>query len=110
VAESPRDGEVRHIGRVGGELAAVDRALRKLLSRGQPLHIVYEAGPCGFVLWRHLHAQGLHCEVVAPSSIPRPSGDRVKTDRRDALLLARLARSGELTAVRVPSAADEAVR
>jgi transposase len=66
------------------------------------LHIVYEAGPCGFVIWRHLSAQGLHCEVDAPSSIPRASGDRVKTDRRDALLLARLARSGDLSVVRAP--------
>ena len=68
------------------------------------------AGPCGFVIWRHLHAQGLACEVVAPSSIPKRSGDRVKTDRRDAILLARLARAGELTAVRVPDVADEAMR
>lgn len=110
VADAPRDGEIRHVGRIGGDLAALDKALRRLVSRGQPLHIVYEAGPCGFVIWRHLSAQGLHCEVVAPSSISRPPGDRVKTDRRDALLLARLARSGDLSAVRVPNAVDEAVR
>ena len=110
LAEAGRDGEVRHIGSIGGDLAALDKALRKLISRGHRLHIVYEAGPCGFVIWRHLSAQGLACEVVAPSSIPRRSGDRVKTDRRDAILLARLARAGELTAVRVPDAADEAVR
>lgn len=110
VAEAGRDGEVRHVGSIGGDLAALDKALRKLISRGAPLHIVYEAGPCGFVIWRHLHAQGLACEVVAPSSIPKRSGDRVKTDRRDAILLARLARAGELSAVRVPDAADEAVR
>lgn len=110
VAQAGRDGEVRHVGSIGGDLASLDKALRKLISRGAPLHIVYEAGPCGFVIWRHLHAQGLHCEVVAPSSIPKRSGDRVKTDRRDAILLARLARAGELSAVRVPDAADEAVR
>lgn len=110
LAEAGREGEVRHVGRIGGDLAALDKALRKLISRGAPLHIVYEAGPCGFVIWRHLNAQGLACEVVAPSSLPRRSGDRVKTDRRDAILLARLARAGELTAVRVPGAADEAVR
>jgi transposase len=109
-AEAGRDGEVRHVGSIGGDLVALDKALRKLISKGQPLHIVYEAGPCGFVIWRHLRAQGLTCEVVAPSSIPRRSGDRVKTDRRDAILLARLARAGELTAVRVPDVADEAVR
>ena len=78
LAEAGRDGEVRHIGSIGGDLAALDKALRKLISRGAPLHIVYEAGPCGFVIWRHLRAQGLACEVVAPSSIPKRSGDRVK--------------------------------
>ena len=110
LAEAGRDGEVRHIGSIGGDLVSLDKALRKLISKGQPLHIVYEAGPCGFVIWRHLSAQGLACEVVAPSSIPKRSGDRVKTDRRDAMMLARLSRSGDLTAVRVPDAADEAVR
>jgi transposase len=110
-ADPGREGEVRHVGGIGGELAALDRALRKLISKGRPLHVVYEAGPCGFVIWRHLTAQGLSCEVVAPSSIPRRTGDRlVKTDRRDAMLLARLSRSGDLTAVRVPGPADEAVR
>lgn len=110
VADAPRDGQIRHVGSIGGDLASLDKALRRLLSRGTPLHIVYEAGPCGFVIWRHLSAQGLHCEVVAPSSIARPSGDRVKTDRRDALLLAKLARSGDLAVVRVPNGVDEAVR
>ena len=109
-AEAGREGEVRHVGSIGGDLAALDRALRKLISKGYVLHVVYEAGPCGFVIWRHLTAQGLSCEVVAPSSIPKRPGDRVKTDRRDAMMLARLSRSGELTAVRVPGAADEAVR
>ena len=109
-ADPGRDGEVRHVGRIGGDLAALDKALRKLLSKGQRLRVVYEAGPCGFVIWRHLHAQGQACRVVAPSSIPRRSGERVKTDRRDAMMLARLGRSGDLTAVRVPDAADEAWR
>jgi transposase len=111
VAEAGRDGEVRHVGSIGGDLVALDKSLRKLISRGQPRHIVYEAGPCGFVIWRHLRAQGLHCDVVAPSSIPKRSGDRVKTDRRDAILLARLARAGELTAVRdLVRAREDAVR
>jgi transposase len=72
--------------------------------------VVYEAGPCGFVIWRHLCAQGIDCEVVAPSSIQKRSGERVKTDRRDAMMRARLSRSGDLSAVRVPGAVDEAVR
>jgi len=109
-ADAGRDGEVRHVSSIGGDLVALDKALRKLTSKGHPLHVVYEAGPCGFVIWRHLTALGIACEVVAPSSIPKRSGDRVKTDRRDAMMLARLSRSGDLTAVRVPGAGDEAVR
>ena len=109
-ADAGRDGEVRHVCSTSGDLAALDKALRKLTSKGHPLHVVYEAGPCGFVIWRHLTALGTECEVVAPSSIPKRSGDRVKTDRRDAMMLARLSRSGDLTAVRVPGAGDEAVR
>ena len=109
-ADAPRDGEVRHVGSIGGDLASLDKSLRRLISRGHRLHVVYEAGPCGFVIWRHLTAQGLHCDVVAPSSIPRAPGERVKTDRRDAMLLAKLARNNDLKAVRVPDAVDEAVR
>lgn len=109
-ADEGRSGELRHVGQIGGDLAALDKALRRLLSRGHRLHVVYEAGPCGFVIARHLASQGIDCVVVAPSSIPKRSGDRVKTDRRDALMLARLARAGELAPVRVPEAADEAVR
>lgn len=81
LAEAGRDGEVRHVGSIGGDLASLDKALRKLISKGAPLHIVHEAGPCGFAAWRHLHAQGLASEVVAPSSTPsaqatesRPNG------------------------------------
>ena len=109
-AEIGRDGEVRHVGRIGGDLASLDKALRKLTSKGHRLHVVYEAGPCGFVIWRHLTALGQSCDVVAPSSIPKRSGERIKPDRRDAMLLARLDRSGDLTAVRIPGPADEAVR
>jgi transposase len=110
VAESARDAEVRHLGSVAGGLDAVSKSMRKLVSAGHRLHIVYEAGPCGFVLQRHFSALGWHCDVVAPSSIPRPSGERIKTDRRDAMKLARLARSNDLALVRVPGPADEAVR
>jgi len=110
VAEAGRDGELRHLGTVGGDLAALDRALRKLQSKGDLLHVVYEAGPCGFVLYRHLVERGIAVAVVSPSSIPRRPGDRIKTDRRDSLMLARLARAGELTPVVVPDSADEAVR
>ena len=54
IADAGRDGEVRHVGRTGGDLAALDKALRRLVSAGRRLHVVYEAGPCGFVIWRHL--------------------------------------------------------
>lgn len=109
-ADAGRGAEVRHVGKIGGDLAALDKALRRLISRGCQLRVVYEAGPCGFVIARHLAAQGIDCTVVAPSSIPRRPGDRVKTDRRDALMLARLARAGELAPVRVPDLRDEAIR
>jgi len=102
--------EARRFGRVGGEAAALDRAVRKLRSaHGSPM-FVYEAGPCGFWIYRRLRAQGLACMVVSPSMTPRRAGDRVKTDRRDAMALARLARAGELEAIYVPDARDEAVR
>lgn len=109
-ADEGRSGEVRHVGRIGGDLAALDKALRRLIARGHRLQVVYEAGPCGFVIARHLASLGIACMVVAPSSIPKRSGDRVKTDRRDALMLARLARADELSPVRVPNLQDEAVR
>jgi len=102
--------EARHFGRIGGEAAAVDRAVRKLRSVHRGLVFVYEAGPCGFWLHRRLAAQGLACMVVSPSKTPRSAADRVKTDRRDAMKLARLARAGELEPIYVPDAQDEAMR
>ncbi len=102
--------EARLFGRIGGEAAAVDRAVRKLRSVHRAPVFVYEAGPCGFWIYRRLRAQGLACMVVSPSMTPRRAGDRVKTDRRDCLQLARLARAGELAPIYVPDARDEAVR
>jgi transposase len=110
VAAGGAGGEVRHYGTVGGSLADVDRALRRIVASGGELHVVYEAGPCGYALYRHLRARGIECTVVAPSRIPKRPGDRVKTDRRDAEMLARLHRAGELQAVYVPCADDEAMR
>lgn len=75
-----------------------------------PVAVAYEAGPTGFGLYRHLSAAGIRCVVVAPSKVYRPAGDRVKTDAKDAILLARLLRLGELTAVAVPTADQEAAR
>lgn len=75
-----------------------------------PVAVVYEAGPTGFGLARFLTGQGMRCLVAAPSKLQRPSGDRVKTDAKDALLLARLLRLGEIVEVAVPSVAQEAAR
>ncbi len=88
-------------------------SVRRLVARlGEPgrLRVCYEAGPTGYGLYRLLASMGVDCQVVAPALIPRRAGDRVKTDKRDAARLARLLRAGELTAIRVPSAAEEAVR
>ncbi len=109
-AEEGRNGEVRRYGRIDGETESLDRVVRKLVASGKELRFVYEAGPYGYHLYRHLRRQGLACKVVAPSMIPKKSSDRVKTDRRDAVNLARLERAGELTAVYVPQLEDEAMR
>ncbi|MGB8717393.1 MAG: IS110 family transposase [Rhodanobacteraceae bacterium] len=99
-----------------GEIKNTPKAIAKLIDRlsakygGEQLLFVYEAGPCGYGLYRQITACGHACEVVAPSLIPRKAGDRVKTDRRDAQSLSRLARSGELTAVWVPGQEQEAIR
>jgi transposase len=110
VAEAGRKGEVRDYGMVGGSLIALERALRKLNKEGVQLHCAYEAGPCGFVIYRRLKQIGIDCEVVAPSLIGRKPGERIKTNRRDAIKLARLHRAGDLTPVHVPDARDEAIR
>ncbi len=110
IAQTGRDGEILHYGQIDGTLAAIDKVVRKLVSKGNRLHFVYEAGPCGYQIYRHLTSRGFDCSVVAPSRIPKPSGKQIKNDRRDALMLARLHRAGELTAVHVPLAEDEAVR
>jgi transposase len=110
IAEGGRHEEVRHYGKVGGDLTALDKVIRRLQSRGVTLQVVYEAGPCGYQIYRHLSRRGIECVVVAPSMIPKRSGDRVKTDRRDALSLARLHRAGELSPVYVPGEEDEAMR
>lgn len=110
LADSEKMGEVRHYGTIGGDLGSLETLIRKLVSRGRELHFVYEAGPCGYEIYRYLHQQGLDCVVVAPSLIPRKSGSRIKNDRRDSETLARLHRAGELTAVYVPRLEDEAMR
>jgi transposase len=109
VAEGGRDGEVRSVGKVANTPEAVRKAIKKL-GPVEKLAVCYEAGPCGYVLYWQLTQLGVKCEVVAPTLVPTKSGDRVKTDRRDAEKLARCYRSGDLTAVWVPDAAHEALR
>jgi transposase len=102
--------EVTYLGAFGTRQCDIDHLIRKMQSKAKHLIFVYEAGPCGYWLYRYLSNRGYDCWVVAPSLIPRKPGDRVKTDRRDAVQLARLARSGDLTAVYIPTVEDEAMR
>jgi transposase len=102
--------EVTYLGASGTRQCDIDQLVRKMQSKAKHLLFVYEAGPCGYWLYRYLTKKGYACWVVAPSLIPHKPGDRVKTDRRDAMQLARLARSGDLTVVYVPKVEDEAIR
>jgi transposase len=102
--------EVPSLGSIGTRQCDIDQRLRTRPSKATHLIFVSEAGPCGYWLYRYLTTKGDDCWVVAPSLIPKKPGDRVKTDRRDAVQLARLARSGDLTAVYVPTGEDAAIR
>jgi transposase len=109
VAVAEADGEVRSLGTIANREESIRKFIRKL---GSPEHLraCYEAGPTGFVLYWQLATLGVECVVVAPTLVPKRPGDRVKTDRRDALKLARSHRSGDLTAVWVPDERSEAFR
>lgn len=103
----------RQPGRVIGTVAHDLKRLLKSLGRlGAPaqVHVVYEAGPTGYGLQRTLSAKGYVCEVIAPSQVPRRTGERIKTDRRDCLRLAECSRAGELRAIWIPDPEDEAIR
>src|SRR4029434_11202413 len=102
--------EVTYLGTVGTRQCDIDHRIRKMPSKAQPLLFVYAAGPCGDWLYRYRSQTGDDCWVVAPSLIPQKPGDRVNTDRRDAVPVARLARAGDLTAVDVPTVEDAAIR
>ncbi len=110
VAEGGRDGEVRYYGEIGSDGASVRRLVRKLERPGSRLRFCYEAGPTGYGLQRSIEGLGHECAVIAPSLIPRRPGERVKTNRRDAVKLARLFRAGELTEIWTPDEAHEAMR
>ena len=110
IAIAQEAGEVRAYGQIGGTLDALDKAIKKIEKPGVERRFVYEAGPCGYVIYRHLIKRGFQCIVVSPSLVPRKASDRVKTDSRDAENLARLFRAGELTPIYIPDEADEAIR
>ena len=110
VAEGERSGEVRLYGQISSDLNALEKVLRKLGGPGVVLRVVYEAGPTGFVVYRRLQQFGIACIVVAPSKTPQQAAVRQKNDRRDAVMLARLHRAGELTGINIPDAVDESVR
>src|SRR5437899_11196169 len=112
IAIAEAGGEVRNYGTVSSHLEVLERTMRKIKAAHPDceLRVCYEAGPTGFVIARRFAQLKIHCTVVAPSLIPTRAGDRVKTDKRDAIKLARLHRAGELTAVNVPNACDEAIR
>ena len=110
IAEGGRSGEVRYLGEIENTEAATSKLVKKLAAQHRRLTFCYEAGPTGYGLYRLIKALGHECMVVAPSLIPKRPGDRVKTNRRDAVNLAKLLRAGELTAVWVPDARHEAMR
>ena len=110
IADVGREGEIRYLGEIDSSPLTIERMIRKLAGRYEKLHFCYEAGPTGYGLYRQVRGLGHHCTIVAPSLIPKKSGERVKTNRRDAVTLARLFRAGELTSVWVPDAIHEAIR
>lgn len=110
LAEGGRSSEVRYLGEIDTTDAATRKLVAKLAAKYDKVTFCYEAGPTGYGLYRLIKSLGPDCIVVAPSLIPSKPGDRVKTNRRDALNLARLLRAGELTAVWVPDEHHEAIR
>ena len=110
VAEGMRGGGVRQLRIIPNRADQIAKLAEKLSKGERRVSFCYEAGPCGYGLHRQLTELGHDCIVVAPSLIPMKAGDRVKTDRRDAVMLAKLHRAGELTAVWVPDPAHEAMR
>src|SRR6266849_5581353 len=110
IADGGRAGEVRFLGEIENNAAATAKLVRKLAGKYGRLTFCYEAGPTGYGLYRQIKNLGHACIVAAPSLIPKKPGDRVKTNRRDAVNLAKLSRAAELTAVWVPDERHEAMR
>jgi transposase len=103
-------GKARYYGEIANTPEAIRKLVKKLCPDGEVISFCYEAGPCGYEIYRQISQLGHHCSVVAPSLIPTKPGERVKTDRRDSEKLSRLDRAGELTAVWVPDQEQEAMR
>ncbi|MDI7191172.1 IS110 family transposase, partial [Leptospira santarosai] len=102
--ERVKEQQIKH------EEGQIKKFIQKLKSEGTEIHCCYEAGVTGYPLYRYLKTLGVNCTIVAPGKIPRQSSDKIKTDKRDAIKLAKLLRSGELESIHVPSEEDEAVR
>jgi transposase len=109
IADEGRDGEVRYLGEIENSPDAIKKLVAKLSRQYQRLHFCYEAGPTGYGLHRQLTDLAHVCDVVAPTMIPKRSGDRVKTTRRDSVTLVKSLRAGELRAIWVPDTVHEAV-
>jgi len=103
-------GKERYFGEISNTPEAIRKLVKRLCPDGELISFCYEAGPCGYDVYRQIKSLGHHCDVVAPSLIPTRAGDRVKTDRRDSEKLSRLNRAGELTSVWVPDQEQEAMR
>ncbi len=103
-------GKPRFYGEIANTPTALSKLLKDVSPNGEATSYCYEAGPCGYGIYRQISDSGHDCSVVAPSLIPTKPGDRVKTDRRDSENLARLHRAGELTSVWVPDQEQEAIR
>jgi len=110
IADGGRGDEPRFLGEIDNTPAATANLVRKLTGKYERVTFCYEAGPTGYGLYRQIKSLGQDCIVAAPSLIPKKAGNRVKTNRRDALSLAKLLRSGDLTAVWVPDRQHEAIR
>jgi len=109
MAEGVCSGEMRYVGEIANTPQAVSKLLKQLSGGGATVSLCYEAGGCGYGLYRQLRALKQDCQVVAPSLIPKKSGERLKTERRASLSLAKLHRAGELTVVWIPDSAQEAL-
>jgi transposase len=110
IAETGRNGELRSLGSFANRPETIRKKFNKLKKDYKKISVCYEAGPCGYGLYWQLIGMDIDCDVIAPSLIPQRAGNRVKTDRKDALMLARCHRSGDLVPVWVPDAAHESLR